>query len=804
MMSFFGVFEWLLIALVLLAPLSVLQAEEAAPELDLEEWTVDEKASLTTGKSMWETRDLPERGLAPVWMADGPVGLRKSTGMEVSESLPATCFPSAAAMAATWNAELVERVGAAIGAEARAHGVTLLLGPGLNLKRHPLGGRNFEYYSEDPLLGGLLAAAFVRGVQSTGVGATVKHFAVNNQEHRRMLIDARVAERPLRELYLRGFEIAVREGRPAAVMCAYNRVNGTAASANGRLLTEILRGEWGFDGLVVSDWGAVDDPAAALAAGLDLEMPGNPLTPPRVAKAVADGKLAAADLDRAAANVLQLAARQAALGEPSPVDDAAHHELAREAAAEAVVLLANDGLLPLGPDAPRRVGVLGKLAFAPRIQGVGSSQINPLHLDVPWTFIDEIGRRQGHDVAAWESGYAEAGLSADERDGVRRFVAGLDVALVFAGQPASHDAEAWDRPSASLAPADRELMAAVREAGKPFAAVLVGGGAMDVSALDADALLMGWLGGQGFGGAVAEVLFGERSPSGKLSETFAHEIADHPSAINFPGGPHAVDYGEGLYVGYRYFQTFGRDVAFPFGHGLSYTTFEYADAAAPTTLDSLDAGFDVTVTVTNTGERRGAETVQVYLRHLDPSLPRPDRELAGFRKLALEPGESRRFTIHVDADRLAYYHDVHGRWVIEPGRYEVLVAASAADVRATLPLEVTAGTLPPTLYTLDHTLGELYADRQGRAIVDFILEQMRRPPLSESAPDDFMAAVFRDLPFRKLANFSGGAVTPEILHGLLFMVNGDMDPAALTEMLRQSRPPPRSTPGPTSSPSTSW
>lgn len=789
MTGLLGTFDWLLIAVSLLAPLSVLHAQQATPELDLEGWTVEEKAALTTGKNTWETRDVPDRGIPSVWMADGPVGLRKSTGIEVSDSLPATCFPSAAAMAATWNPELVERVGAAIGAEARAHGVALLLGPGLNLKRHPLGGRNFEYYSEDPLLSGRLAAAFVRGVQSTGVGATVKHFAVNNQEHRRMVIDARVAERPLRELYLRGFEIAVKEGHPQAVMSAYNRVNGTAASENARLLTGILRGEWGFEGLVVSDWGAVDDPAAAVAAGLDLEMPGNPLTPPRLAKAVADGKLAEADLDRAAANVLQLAnrlvARQAALPEASAVDDEAHHELAREAAAESIVLLGNDGLLPLGPVPRRRVGVLGKLAFEPRIQGVGSSQINPFHLDVPWVFIDQIGRRQGHTLAAWESAYAEDGLTGDERDDLRRFLGGLDVALVFAGQPASHDAEAWDRPSASLAPADRELIAAVRETGKPFAVVLVGGGAVDVDALGANALLMGWLGGQGFGAAVAEVLFGERTPSGKLSETFAHAVADHPSALHFPGGPWSVDYGEGLYVGYRYFQTFGREVAYPFGHGLSYTTFEYADATAPEKLASLESGFDVTVTVTNTGERRGAETVQVYLRHLHPTLPRPDRELAGFRKQTLEPGESRPFTVHVDADRLAYYHDVYGRWVIEPGAYEVLVASSAADVHATLPLEVTAGTMPPTVYTLDNTLGEIYDDAQGRVIVDFVFERMHRPPLSEAAPGDFMAAVFRDLPFRKLSNFSGGAMTEEMLHGLLLLVNGDMEPSAIGELLRQ-------------------
>ncbi len=750
--------------------------------------TLEEKAALVTGRNLWETAAIERLGIPAVWMADGPVGLRRSTGEAVDESLPATCFPSAAAMAATWDPELVERVGAAIGAEARAREVTLLLGPGLNIKRHPLGGRNFEYYSEDPLLSGRIAAAFVRGVQSAGVGATLKHFAVNNQEHRRMSIDARVGERALREIYLRGFEIAVREGAPQAVMSAYNRVNGTFASESRRLLTEILRDEWGFDGLVVSDWGAVDEPAAAIAAGLDLEMPGNPLSPPRIVQAVRDGELAESALDRAVANVLQLVERQAAQT-PGAADELfdAHHELAREVALESLVLLENDGLLPIAAEPARRIGVVGRLAFEPRIQGIGSSQVNATRVDDAWSAIERLAAEDGHGVALWPAAYDENGLGEEERQALAAFLADRDLVLVFAGQKASHDAEAWDRPSMGLAPADLELLAAVAASGKPFAVVLVGGGAVDVGpfAGEAGAVLMGWLGGQGFGAAVADALFGRGAPAGKLSESFARSVADHPSAINFPGGPWAVDYGEGLWVGYRYFQSFDREVAYPFGHGLSYGTIDIAGARAPEVLESL-APFEVRVTLRNDGERAGAETVQVYLRQLAPSLVRPDRELVGFRKARLGPGETAEVVIPIEPERLAYFHDGHGRWVIEPGDYELLVGVSAADIRATLPLTVAAGTLPREAYTLAHVMGDVYHDPQGRVVVDFLLEQSGRDPLSLAAGDDFMAAVFRNLPFKKLASFSGGAVTVEMLQGLLFLINGDLPPEQVDAMLRQA------------------
>jgi beta-glucosidase len=772
------VFHASLFTALCLSASTSLFAQDPETTLSLSELTLEEKASLVTGLNWWETHSVPRLGIPSVWMADGPVGLRKSLD---DQNVPATCFPSSGAMAATWNRSLIERVGSAIGTEARFHDVTLLLGPGLNVKRYPLGGRNFEYYSEDPLLSGRTAAAFVRGVQAQGVGATLKHFAVNNQEHRRMIIDARVPERALREIYLRGFEIAVREGHPQAVMTAYNKVNGTYATQNPLLLTNILRDEWGFDGLVVSDWGSMDDPVASVAAGMDLEMPGNPLTPPEIVRAVQDGRLAEADLDRAASKVLQLVDRDAAMTDGPRQDPAdTNHELARDVAVESMVLLKNDGILPFTAEEPLNIGLLGQLAFSPRIQGVGSSQVNPTRVDTAWSNIRELASAQGHTVQTYQSDFPEGELL--------RFFEEQDAFIIFAGQEASHDAEAWDRPSMDLAPADMSLIDAAKLVGKPFVVVLVGGGAMDVSsfATDANALLMGWLGGQGFGSAVAQVLFGHRNPSGRLSETFSWSVDDHPAALNFPGGPWHVDYGEGLYVGYRYFQSYGREVAFPFGHGLSYTTFDYLSAVAPDTMGSLDGGLDVAVQVENTGARLGAETVQLYLRHLAPALDRPDRELIGFQKLEIEPGQTTEYAIHVDSDRFAYFHDAHDSWVIEPGDYELLVGASVEDIRFTLPFFLQGGTLPQVTYTLNHTLGDIYQDKQGQVVVDFLFRQLGYVPFSEADEDDFFAAAMRGLPFKRVANFSEGTLTPEAVQQLLGLVNSDMDPEQVRAALQGS------------------
>lgn len=769
---------------------------ESMAQRDIAHWlgqlTLAEKSALLTGKNTWETLDIPRLGIPSVWMADGPAGLRKSvpTGLGLGETAPATTFPSASALAATWDPELVRRVGAAIGEEAAGHGVTLLLAPGLNLKRHPLGGRNFEYYSEDPLLSGRIAAAYVSGVQSRGVGATIKHYAVNNQEYRRMVIDARVGERALRELYLRGFEIAVHEGHPAAVMSSYNRVNGTPASANVYLLTTILRGEWGFDGLVVSDWGGVDDPVAAVRAGADLEMPGNPLSPRRIESAVRDGSLSPEAVDRAVGNVLRLVTLRDRLPRPADTKPApTPHAVAVEAAEQSIVLLENNGVLPVALPRQARIGVVGNLAFHPRIQGIGSSQVNPSRVDTAWTSIRELGLKRGLEPRGWLVDYSEDGLTDAQKNDLRSFVGPLNLVIALVGQRAAHDAEGSDRPSAELSAGELDVIRTALASGKPVVAVVIGGGAVDVLPLaKADALLFGWLGGEGFGTALARVLFGEVNPSGRLSETFAHSVSDHASSVNFPGGPWEVDYGEGLYVGYRYFLSFGRDVAYPFGYGRSYTTFDYVGVEAPDSVSDLEHPIEISVDLRNSGTRPGAEVVQVYLRQHSPSLPRPDRELAGFAKVTVEPGQTKRVTIAVDPERLSYYHDGFKRWVIEQGEYDILIGASAADIKLSRRLVVTAGTMPRQVYTLDHSLADLYGDPRGKVVVDYLASQMGMASPADAGPDNFMAEVMSQLPFRKVTNFSNGAVTLEALTGLLALINSDMEPSEVkATLLRGAR-----------------
>lgn len=780
-----------LLAAILLVPAvasaAPLAAGEGPAQGRIAELTLQEKASLVTGYNASRTRELPRLEIPSIWLVDGPVGLRKKDAANPGETVPATCFPSAAAMAATWNPRLVERVGAAIGREARSHDVTLLLAPGMNIKRHPLGGRNFEYYSEDPRLSGRMAAAFVRGVQSEGVGATIKHYAVNNQEYRRMSIDARVTERALREIYLRGFEIALAGSSPQAAMSAYNRVNGTPVSESTRLLQEILRGEWGFSGLVVSDWGAVNDPVAALAAGLDLEMPGNRFSPPRVVEAVNEGRLDEAVLDRAVGRVLALADRRAAMStRTGSVDLQSHHDLAREVALESMVLLDNDGFLPLENGAGTALGMIGRLVTSPRIQGIGSSQVHAARIDDPLPALAKAASAAGFDASHWGDGYAESGLDTDEKAALTRYVEQQDRLIVFAGQRASQDSEAADRSSIDLAPAELEILDIVKASGKPFGVVLVGGASIDVRPLSsARAVLMSWLGGQAWGRAVAAVLFGEANPSGKLSETFAWSVLDHASALNFPGGPDAVHYGEGLYVGYRYFTTFDRDVAYPFGHGLSYTTFDYTDSSAPTTLTEI-AAFEVSVVVRNSGERTGAETVQVYARHLDPSVRRPDRELIAFEKVEIAPGRSARVSIPLHVEDLAFFSTVHDQWVVEPGRYELLVGSSSTDIRRTLPLELEVGTVPARIFTVDDVFGDIYGDPQGRVVTEFLLQQFGKGASIEAATeDDHFEAVLRNLPFRKLKNFSKGRIGDAVAARLLALVNSDLPPEEVGARLRE-------------------
>ncbi|WP_405497262.1 glycoside hydrolase family 3 N-terminal domain-containing protein [Nocardia sp. NBC_00511] len=629
-----------------------------------------EKATLCTGASFWDLNGVARLGIEGISVADGPHGLRRQEGGEAdhlgtADSLPATCFPTASGLASSFDPELLARIGAALAVEARAVGVGVLLGPGVNMKRTPLCGRNFEYFSEDPYLAGELGAAVVNGLQDNGIGASVKHFAANNQEDHRITVSAEVDERTLREIYLPAFETIVRKAQPWTIMCSYNRLNGTYTSEHRWLLTEVLREEWGFQGLVVSDWLAVNDRAAGIAAGLDLEMPTSPDGPARVLAALESGDLDRADLDLAASRVLTLIDRAHASHGPAVVDVDVHHELAREAARRSAVLLHNDGALPLAATGAPIV-VVGPFATVPRYQGAGSSRVVPTRLDnaldalrtaLPDRRIDYFPR---YDLVT-----AAAAAEAAE-------------VIVFAGLPEDAESEGFDRTVIDL-PADQlELLELLRRRNGRLTVVVQAGSAVTLPFADhADAILFAWLGGQAGGAAIADLLSGAHSPTGKLAETFPTDLRHTPAHTAFPGDGLTVDYREGIFIGYRWYETRGLPVTFPFGHGLTYTTFEYSDLEVTVEGDTATARF----TIANTGDIAADEIAQVYIADPESEFARPIHELKGFTRTHLAPGESRRLSIELNRRAFAYWHPVKGDWHVEAGEFIVQVGASSADIR---------------------------------------------------------------------------------------------------------------------------
>ncbi|MFV9427238.1 glycoside hydrolase family 3 C-terminal domain-containing protein [Rhodococcus aetherivorans] len=722
--------------------------------------TVEERASLTSGLDFWHTEPIARENIPSIMLTDGPHGVRKQTAegdhLGLHSSVPATCFPPAVALGCSFDPELLERVGAALGAEARALQVGVLLGPGINIKRSPLCGRNFEYLSEDPLLSGVLGAALVRGLQSQGVGASLKHFAANNQETDRMRVSADVDPRPLREIYLRAFERVVRDAQPWTVMCSYNRINGVYSSRNPWLLTDVLRDEWGFEGLVVSDWGAVDDRVASLAAGLDLEMPSTGgRTDAEIVAAVRAGTVDESVLDTAAARVIELVQKAVAASDPRATFDAdAHHALAREVAGQSIVLLRNENdLLPLATDA--NIAVIGELARTPRYQGAGSSRIEPTRLD---NALDEIRSLSGRDVP-FAAGYALDGSdSAALVDEAVKRAADADIAVVFLGVPAELESEGFDRDDLELPHSQIALLDAVLVANPKVVVVLSNGGVVRLSgfAHRVPAIVEGWLLGQAGGGAVADVLYGQVNPSGRLAETVPIRLEDTPAHTNFPGEHGHVRYGEGLFVGYRSYDARRLDVSFPFGHGLSYTTFEYSDAAVES-----DGDLTVHVTVTNTGGRAGAEVVQVYAGAPGSSVARAPRELKGFTKVRLDSGESQRVAVSIRRDDLAYWDTRVDSWVVEDGTYSIDIGASSRDIRQTLTVDMTGDAVRIPL-TMESSLGELF---QNPAAAEIVLQAFGSLG-GEVGVDESVLKMAASMPLGRLAGFAPG-VEPEQIQQLL-------------------------------------
>lgn len=732
----------------------------------LSELSLAEKASLCSGSDFWHTQGLDRVGVPAVMLTDGPHGLRKQPDeadhLGLANSVPATCFPPATGLGSSWNPELVHRVGVALGAEARAERVAVLLGPGINIKRSPLCGRNFEYFAEDPLLAGELATAYVLGVQSQGVGTSLKHFAANNQETDRLRVDAVVDERTLRQIYLSAFERVVIRAQPWTVMCSYNKVNGTYASEHPWLLNQVLRQEWGFQGLVVSDWGAVNDRVAGVRAGLDLEMPSSDgVNDARLVAAVSAGELDEAVLDQAAHRVLTLLDRaEPAQAEPGQYDVTAHQNLARIAARECAVLLKNDGeLLPLAATGGQTLAIIGEFARTPRYQGAGSSQVNPTEL---LNALDEIRALTDRPIR-FAPGYGVDAPDESRQDEAVELARSAETVVLFLGLPPSYESEGWDRANIDLPPDQLRLLAAVAEVNPKLVVVLSNGSAVSVSDWQhhAPALLEGWLLGQAGGGAIADLLFGLASPSGRLAETIPLRLSDNPSFGNFPGEFGEVRYGEGLLVGYRHYDTRRMAVAYPFGHGLSYTTFDYADLSATPDPD----GVLVRVAVTNSGARAGAEVVQVY-RH-EPAGPvfHPERELVAFAKIALEPGETRTVELRIERRELAYFHVRRGRWVIDSRDVLLEVGASSRDIRLTTTVTIIGDAEAEPLRP-DSSLEEWLAHPDGGPRLRAVLAQTDRGLLSQA--EDVV---------KLLGNFP--------LSRLAVMPNTGIDPATVAELLRQ-------------------
>ena len=638
---------------------------------------LEQKCALLSGAETFKTRGMPEHGIPQIWLSDGPHGLRKQAGesdhLGLNPSVPATCFPTASAVANSWDAALGEEIGAALGEEAAAQEVSVVLGPGLNMKRNPLCGRSFEYFSEDPYLAGKLAAGYIRGIQSKGVAACPKHFAVNSQETRRMASDSIVDERTLREIYLTGFEIAVKEGHPRSIMSSYNLVNGTYANENKHLLMEILRGEWGFDGAVITDWGGSNDHALGVKNGSTLEMPAPGGDSVReLLAAVESGKISESDIDARLSELLPLVfdTKAALDAAPREFDAAAHHALARRAAEESLVLLKNEGaLLPLA--AGTKVAVIGDFAKNPRYQGAGSSMVNSTQVDVLLdklidSELNVIGYQQGFD----RHGKPDAALQKSACE----LATQADTVILCMGLDEIAESEGLDRSNLRLAQNQVDLLQAVAAVNPKIVVVLYSGSVVETPWLDnCQALLYAALGGQAGAGAVADALTGKVNPCGKLAETWPLAYADVPSAADFATRRKTVEYREGLYIGYRYFTTAEKAVRFPFGYGMSYTTFAYSDMAAD------EQG--VSLTVTNTGSVAGTEIVQLYVAKKNSELFRPAKELKGFARVTLAPGEKQRITITLDDKAFRFWNVKANRWEIEGGEYELLVGASVEDIR---------------------------------------------------------------------------------------------------------------------------
>ncbi len=736
----------------------------------LELLTVEEKVALLSGADFWTTKENCKIGIPSFMMTDGPNGLRKQTKssdhLGMNESEPATSFPAACALACSWDGDLMEQLGKVLAEECHEAGIDILLGPGVNLKRSPLGGRNFEYFSEDPYLTSQLAIGYVNGVQKNGIGVSVKHFAANNQETERLVADSIVDERTLRELYLACFEQIIKEAKPWTVMCSYNKLNGTYTSENKWLLKNILKEEWGYEGTVVSDWGAVNIKEESLKAGLDLEMPGcgteNDL---KLLEAVKNGTICMEELDEAVGRVLRLSNHL--LESRKPRQDLVskgiteHHDFARKIAGECMVLLKNErAVLPLSTD--EKTVVLGDLAMKIRYQGSGSSKVNPRHLE---NTLEELRKYQPELMYA--RGYSLTDCTEDEellKEAVE-VSAQCDKVVIVAGIPENMELEGCDKISLKLPDNQLKLIQYMTEIHSAVIVVLCNGAPVEMPFVDeVEGILEGYLAGEAAGGAVADILYGKVNPSGKLAETFPKRLEDTPSYMSFPVMNKESRYTEGIFVGYRYYEKKKVKPLFPFGHGLSYTSFKYTNLQ----VMKEDEGMAVSVDIENTRETTGAEIVQIYVQKTGSKIIRPEKELKGFQKVWLLPGEKKMVSLKL-TERAFQYYDVPAQsWQTEPGTYEILAASSSADIRIREKVTIEKDAVCRIHYDKNSTLAEISKCEEGRIRLAQYMKQCEEEgyPVFADEPE-FLQNMYETTPLRWLMMLSGGHFTGEMMADVL-------------------------------------
>ncbi|MEG2395432.1 MAG: glycoside hydrolase family 3 C-terminal domain-containing protein [Oscillospiraceae bacterium] len=786
--------------------------------------TLEEKASLCSGGDYWNTKAIPSVGIPSIMMTDGPHGLRKRTKEKTKEQLtslagvPAICFPTAATTACSWDTDLIAEMGDALGEECLKEQISILLGPGINIKRSPTCGRNFEYFSEDPFLAGKYATSFINGVQARGIGTSLKHFAANNQEACRLTVNSVVDERTLREIYLAGFEMAVKESQPWTIMAAYNRLNDTHCTENKWLLTDVLRNEWGFKGIVVTDWGAENDRVEGLLAGQELEMPtSSGRAAKQIIAAVESGIVEESLLDENVDRLIDLAFRgDSVRGEDYTYDAEAHHALARKIAEQSMVLMKNDGILPLSKD--KTVAVIGEMAKAPRYQGAGSSLINPIKVDNTFDAILDMGVK-----AIYAAGYNKKKDVVDNTLFAQAVEAAksAEIAIVCIGLTESYEAEGFDRNQIRIPTSHVQLLNAVKEVNPNVVVVLFGGSVVEMPWLSkANALLNTYLSGQAGGSAIANILFGEVNPSGKLAETYPIALSDNPSYC-YMGTNVSVEYREGIYVGYRYYDTAKKDVLFPFGFGLSYTSFEYSDLKLSNKKINDTDELTVTFKIKNTGKVDGAEVAQLYVRDIESQIYRPLKELKGFTKVFLAAGEEKEVSITLDKRSFAYYNVLIHDWHIETGDFEILIGASSRDIKlsdkvfvkstvdAKIPSykenapcyyggnisDVSADEfkavygreLPPSVrdksikLDITNTLEDAKDGKWGSRIVKMVTKLV--VTATGSAEDGMEVKFILQTPIRNYIAMSMGAFTPEMANGLLLILNDESAGKGLSKIL---------------------